>query len=79
MDVRHGGGSTVWMAYDLQEKKDVVLKVMATGDWADNKVRMQDETIQNVNDTSRILVSLGNFIIFRHFQIWRSGFANPEI
>lgn len=28
-----GGGSTVWMAHDLQDRSDVALKVMASGEW----------------------------------------------
>ncbi|KAJ5933845.1 hypothetical protein N7454_006174 [Penicillium verhagenii] len=48
-----GGGSTVWMAFDLQEKRDVALKVMALGKWGDNETRIQDEIIKTVQDTSR--------------------------
>ncbi|KAJ5782426.1 hypothetical protein N7457_004200 [Penicillium paradoxum] len=40
-----GGGPTVWMAFDLQEKRDVALKVMALGKWGDNELRIQDEII----------------------------------
>ncbi|OAX77482.1 hypothetical protein ACJ72_08219 [Emergomyces africanus] len=29
-----GGFSTVWMAHDLQDKRDVALKVMSSGEWA---------------------------------------------
>ncbi|KAJ5585419.1 uncharacterized protein N7459_005219 [Penicillium hispanicum] len=36
-----GGGSTVWMAFDLQDKRDVALKVMALGKWGDNETRIQ--------------------------------------
>ncbi|KAL4963729.1 uncharacterized protein BDV14DRAFT_82319 [Aspergillus stella-maris] len=37
-----GGGSTVWMAYDRLDKKEVALKIMASGSWADNEIRMHD-------------------------------------
>lgn len=30
--IAYGGFSTVWMAHDLQEKRDVALKVMCLGD-----------------------------------------------
>ncbi len=49
-----GGGSTVWMAFDLQDKRDVALKVMALGKWGDNETRIQDEIIKTVQDTSRL-------------------------
>lgn len=42
-----GGGSTVWMAFDQQEKKDVALKVMTLGEWGDNETRIQDGNYQN--------------------------------
>ena len=41
----HGGGSTVWMAHDLQDKKDVALKVIALGEWSDNEAYMQDKIV----------------------------------
>ncbi|KAK6811606.1 hypothetical protein RU639_012498 [Aspergillus parasiticus] len=37
-----GSGSTVWMAHDLQEKRDVALKLMASGEWADNEICIQN-------------------------------------
>ncbi|CDM34297.1 Protein kinase-like domain [Penicillium roqueforti FM164] len=37
-----GGGSTVWMAYDIQDKTDVALQVICLGDWGENKCRIQD-------------------------------------
>ncbi|KAJ5509041.1 hypothetical protein N7527_011184 [Penicillium freii] len=43
-----GGGSTVWMAFDLQDKRDVALKVMALGKRGDNETRIQDEIIKTV-------------------------------
>ena len=38
--VGHGGFSTVWMAYDLQDKKDVALKIMASGDSGEHEYQM---------------------------------------
>ncbi|KAJ5244072.1 hypothetical protein N7489_004168 [Penicillium chrysogenum] len=35
-----GGGSTVWMAFDIQDKRDVALKIMSLGKWGDNETRI---------------------------------------
>lgn len=43
--ISFGGFSTVWMAHDLQDKRDVALKVMCLGDWAETEIRMQDKII----------------------------------
>ncbi|KAJ5795896.1 kinase domain-containing protein [Penicillium psychrosexuale] len=58
-----GGGSTVWMAYDIQDKTDVALKVMCLGDWGENEYRIQDEISQNVEDTSHLVMYLGTFLL----------------
>ncbi|KAJ5384136.1 hypothetical protein N7517_002047 [Penicillium concentricum] len=58
-----GGGSTVWMAHDLQEKREVALKVMGLGDWGENEYRMQGEIRQNVQDTSHLVLPLGTFFL----------------
>ncbi|KAJ5206411.1 hypothetical protein N7491_002970 [Penicillium cf. griseofulvum] len=55
----HGGGSTVWMTRDLQDKRDVALKVLALGEWSDDETYMQDVIIQNVQDTSHLVTYLG--------------------
>ncbi|GKZ35441.1 hypothetical protein AbraIFM66950_006071 [Aspergillus brasiliensis] len=70
--VGFGGGSTVWMAHDLQQKKDVALKVMALGEWAENEIRMQDEIIQHIQDTSHLVTYLDAFVLPRdndHHQV----------
>ncbi|PYI03273.1 kinase-like protein [Aspergillus sclerotiicarbonarius CBS 121057] len=59
----HGGGSTVWMAHDLQAQKDVALKVMALGEWGGNDIRIQDEIIQTVPDTSHLVIYRESFFI----------------
>ncbi|KAJ6138827.1 hypothetical protein N7471_005313 [Penicillium samsonianum] len=61
--VGFGGGSTVWMAHDLHDKRDVALKVMSLGDWGENEYRMQNEILQNVQDTSHLVMYLGTFLI----------------
>ncbi|KAJ5799263.1 kinase domain-containing protein [Penicillium psychrosexuale] len=43
-----GGFSTVWMAYDLQEKRNIALKVMSSGECRDYETRIQDEIVQNI-------------------------------
>jgi hypothetical protein len=60
-----GGGSTVWMAFDLQDKRDVALKVMARGKWGDNETRIQDEIIKTVQDTSRLVIYTATFFLPR--------------
>lgn len=57
----HGGFSTVWMAYDLQTGRDVALKVMASGDSGQHESYMQDEILQSVQDTSRLVTCLATF------------------
>lgn len=54
-----GGGTTVWMAFDLQDKKD---KVMALGKWIDNELRIQDEAVKSVRDTSRLVIYAATFV-----------------
>lgn len=58
-----GGGSTVWMAHDLQDKRDVALKVMALGEWGDNELHMQNEIIQNVQDTFHLVTYIATFLL----------------
>ncbi|CAG7922029.1 unnamed protein product [Penicillium olsonii] len=60
-----GGGSTVWMAFDLRDKRDVALKVMALGKWGDNETRIQDEIIKSVQNTSRLVVYTATFFLHR--------------
>lgn len=51
------------MANDLHDKRDVALKVMSLGDWGENEYRMQNEILQNVQDTSHLVMYLGTFLI----------------
>lgn len=59
----YGGFSTVWMAYDLQNRIDIVLKIMSAGDWADTELHAQDIITQNVHDTSHLVTYLDTFEI----------------
>lgn len=46
-----GGFSTVWMAHDRQNNRDVVaLKIMFAGELGEREIRLQDEIVQNVRD-----------------------------
>ncbi|RJE24943.1 STYKc [Aspergillus sclerotialis] len=60
-----GGGSTVWMAFDLQDKRVVALKVMTLGKWGDNETRIQDEIMKTVQDTSRLVLCSATFLLPR--------------
>ena len=61
-----GGGSTVWMALDLQDKKNVALKVMISpGEWGENEIRIQDEIVKSVPDTSHLVIYTATFFLPR--------------
>ncbi|OAT10195.1 hypothetical protein BDBG_17324 [Blastomyces gilchristii SLH14081] len=47
------------MARDLQNKRDVALKVMSSGDGGENETRIQDEILQNGKDVSRLMTYFG--------------------
>ncbi|GKZ18991.1 hypothetical protein AbraIFM66951_001951 [Aspergillus brasiliensis] len=59
--IGYGGGSTVWMAHDIREKKDVALKVASLGEWAENEIRMQDEVRRSVQDASHYVTYIDTF------------------
>ena len=59
----HGGFSTVWMAYDLQKKKDVALKIMIPGDAGEREYRIQTEIVQAVPDISILLTHEATFTL----------------
>lgn len=54
----HGGFSTVWMAYDFQDKMDVALRVMASGGSGEHDYKMQNEIRQSVEDTSHLVLPM---------------------
>ncbi|KAJ5611893.1 hypothetical protein N7528_008998 [Penicillium herquei] len=66
-----GGFSTVWMAHDLHEKRDVALKVMSSGEHGDYEIRIQDEIIQNIPDTSHLVTYLATFLLHRNIYYHR--------
>ncbi|PGG99604.1 serine/threonine protein kinase [Helicocarpus griseus UAMH5409] len=57
-----GGFSTVWMAYDLGDKRDVALKVMSLKtEIAENEIRIQDKIRRKVPDSSHLVTYLATF------------------
>lgn len=61
--ISFGGFSTVWMAHDFQDKRDVALKIMSLGEWGEHETRMQNEVLQNVQDTSHLVTYLETFLL----------------
>jgi hypothetical protein len=63
-----GGGSTVWMAFDIQDKKNVALKVMRPGEWGVNEIRIQDE-IKKIQDPSHLVTYIATFVLPRDHRV----------
>ncbi|WEW60862.1 hypothetical protein PRK78_006350 [Emydomyces testavorans] len=59
----HGGFSTVWMAHDLQDKTDVALKIMVSGESGEHEYHMQKVILQNVQDASHLVTYLETFLL----------------
>ncbi|KGO74379.1 hypothetical protein PITC_080710 [Penicillium italicum] len=60
-----GGFSTVWMAHDIQDGKDVALKVLSLGGYDTNETRIQTEIRQHIQERSHLLVALDTFVLPR--------------
>ncbi|KAL4938793.1 hypothetical protein BDV06DRAFT_231529 [Aspergillus oleicola] len=58
-----GGGSTVWMAHDLQTNQDVAVKVLTSNGWAENELRMQDIIRESVFDKAHLVTYVDRFIL----------------
>lgn len=56
-----GGFSTVWMANDRQNHRDVALKIMFAGESGEREIRLQDEIVQSVRDASYFITYLDTF------------------
>ncbi|PGH17442.1 serine/threonine protein kinase [Polytolypa hystricis UAMH7299] len=56
----HGGFATVWLAYDIQNKQNVALKILAAGE-GEHEIQMHEEILQSVQDTSRLVTCLATF------------------
>lgn len=61
----HGGSSTVWIAYDLLEKRNVALKVIAAGQLGEDEYNAQKDILQSVQDASHLITFLDTFHLHR--------------
>ncbi|KAJ5985558.1 hypothetical protein N7522_012754 [Penicillium canescens] len=59
----HGGSSTVWMAYDLQDETDVALKIMCSGESGESEISIHGEITRNVQDPSHLVTCLATFLL----------------
>ncbi|KAK2873766.1 hypothetical protein FQN49_002094 [Arthroderma sp. PD_2] len=59
----HGGFSTVWMANDLKNKRDVALKIMASEDSGEHEYSIQQEIKRSVKDTSNLVTYIETFLL----------------
>ncbi|KAJ5714243.1 uncharacterized protein N7483_011424 [Penicillium malachiteum] len=71
-----GGGSTGWHL-TCRRKKDVALKGMALGEWADNEAGIQDEVIKSVQDTSHLVLATDTFLGPRDDQSYHRVLVFP--
>ncbi|KAF5587536.1 CMGC kinase [Fusarium pseudoanthophilum] len=59
----HGAFSTVWMAHDMTENKDVALKILMLGSSDERDYQMQGETIDTAKDLTYLLVYYQTFLL----------------
>lgn len=59
----HGGFSTVWMAHDTLDKRDVALKIIKPGNSGEYEYYLHNEIISNVRDRSFFLLYQGTFFL----------------
>lgn len=59
----HGGFSTVWMAHDLKNRRDVALKIMAAGTSGEYEYNILKEIKRAVKDTSHLVTCLSTFFL----------------
>jgi hypothetical protein len=57
----HGRSSTVWLARDIKEQRDVALKIMIFWDEGEDEYSMQKEIVSTVQDTSNLVTYLATF------------------
>ncbi|KAN0067863.1 Protein kinase-like domain containing protein [Elaphomyces granulatus] len=68
----HGDFSTVWLARDIKEERDVAFKIMAAGNEGDNEYSMQNKIISAVQGTSNLVTYLTAFSLpgrNRNYQV----------
>ncbi|KAK2744270.1 hypothetical protein FQN57_004355 [Myotisia sp. PD_48] len=56
-----GGFSTVWMAYDLEKKENIALKISTAGNSSSNELSMQKKIVESVQDRSKLLLCRRSF------------------
>lgn len=59
----YGGFSTVWMAYDLLDQRNVALKVMCAVNWGERELLVHDQVLQSVQDTSHFVTYSATFLL----------------
>lgn len=57
----YGSFSTVWLARDTKEERDVALKILITGDQGEYEYSMQQEIMNTVRDTPNLVTYLETF------------------
>lgn len=72
-----GGYSTVWMAHDMQYRKDVALKIMIPGEKGGYEYQMHNEIIGTVRDTSHLVIQRGSFKLPAHDGIYHRVLVLP--
>ncbi|KAL4886033.1 kinase-like domain-containing protein [Aspergillus karnatakaensis] len=58
-----GGFSTVWMAHDLQDKKDVAVQFLRSGEGSEREIRKHDQIRHLVQDQSHLVTYINTFEI----------------
>ena len=58
-----GGFSTVWMAHDIDYRKDVALKIMIPGEKGEYEYQMQNEILRTIPDTFNLVTHQGSFLL----------------
>ncbi|KAF2669856.1 kinase domain-containing protein [Microthyrium microscopicum] len=56
-----GGFSSVWMAHDIANHRDVALKIIVSGNSGDHEYNIHQQIIRDVKDTSSLLLCLNVF------------------
>jgi serine/threonine protein kinase len=59
----HGGFSTVWMAHDLKNRRDVALKIMAAGNSGEYEYNILEEIKRAVKDTSHLVTCIATLFL----------------
>lgn len=60
-----GGFSTVWLAHDRQDGKDVALKILSSTENAAKECKIHEKIKQRAQDCSRLVLSQDHFLLTR--------------